>query len=259
VLLATFMFAVPLSSPWWSTALRREIPGESEEDGDLEAAPSPGDPSSGATAVPGSTLKVTLHTRLKDRTGLATVEREIPYSRGILPQIRATVAELALPSSEGPPLLPEGTAVLDVAYSRDGTVYIDFSAPLEASRGVGAEEERVLVQGIVTTVADNFSAVRRVVILVEGKAPKPGHLDLTRALGRDDPAFSADEDTGASPDPEGRPPVPVPTPAPAMRATPGPVQASPKPQPSPPPVRAAPTPVAGDPISRSQQRSPRGE
>ncbi len=236
------MFGVPLASPWWSTVLRREIPGDVEDGGERLASPSPEDSSVGAPVIPGSMLKVILHTRFKDRTGLAVVEREIPYVRGILPQIRSAVSELARPGSEGPALLPEGTRVLDVAYARSGTVYIDFSAPLEAGRDVGAAEERVLIQGIVSTIVDNFSAVRRVVILVEGKVPKPGHLDLTRALRRDDPVFSADEDRDGAPDPDA---------APVGSATKAEVQAPPKPPPTPSPARPAPTSPAREPTSSS--------
>ncbi len=146
--------------------------------------------------------------------------------------IRAAVTELAIPSADAPALLPEGTRVLDVAYTQGGTVYIDFSPELDASRGVGTEEERTVIQGIVTTIADNFTAVRRVVILVDGKIPKPGHFDLSRPLRREEPFFATDEDTEVSPSPGPALAAPVPaapapaapTPAPPSRpaATPGP-------------------------------------
>ncbi len=187
------MFVVPLTSPWWSTVLRREIPGSAEEgesplpESNAADAPEP--------VIPGSTLKVILHTRLQGQPGLGVIEREIPYVRGIVPQIRAAVSELGVASADAEALLPGATRVLDVAYTQGGTVYIDFSSELDLGRDVGAEEERVLIQGIVTTIADNFSAVRRTVILVDGRVPKPGHLDLTRALRRDDPIFAAEDES----------------------------------------------------------------
>ena len=231
VSLATFMFAVPLASPWWSTVLRSEIPGSAEEEGEGPTAASNAGATPEAPVVPGSTLTVVLHTRLPDKPGLRPVNREIPYVRGVIPQIRAVVSELAVASADAPALLPVGTHVLDVAYTQSGTTYVDFSSELELGRGVGAEEERTLIQGIVTTIADNFAAVRRVVILVDGKAPKPGHLDLTRSLRRDDPIFEPEPEPesggGDSPIP-GSPVNPKP-----------PAQLSPKPQPTPPPVRPA--------------------
>ena len=199
--LATFMFVVPLTSPWWSTVLRGEIPG-AEEEGD---APTPGSNAGGTPepVVPGSMLKVVLHTRLPGKPDLGPVEREVPYVRGVIPQIRAAVSELAVASADAPALLPEGTRVLDVAYTQSGTVYIDFSPELDVSRSVGTDEERVVIQGIVTTIADNFTAVRRVVILVDGKIPRPFHFDLSRPLRRDDPLFAAEvePETAASPSP----------------------------------------------------------
>ncbi|MBK5254400.1 MAG: GerMN domain-containing protein [Vicinamibacteria bacterium] len=206
--LATLTFIIPATSPWWSKVLRGEIPDSAEEgEGGPTAAANAG-AASEPPEVPGSTLKVILHTRLPGMPGLGRAEREIPYLRGVVPQIRAVVSELAVSSPELPALLPEGTSVLDVAYAPNGTAYVDFSPELEQGRGVGAEEERVLVQGIVTTITDNFSAVRRVVILVDGKAPKPGHLDLTRALRRDDPSFLVEEEPnseGITPSPTGVP------------------------------------------------------
>jgi hypothetical protein len=200
-----------VTSPWWSTVFRGEISG-TEEEGDAEAA-GLNAPATPEPVVPGSMLKVVLHTRLPGRPGLGTVEREVPYVRGVIPQIRAAVSELALSSAEAPALLPEGTRVLDVAYTQNGTVYVDFSPELDKSRGVGIEEERIVVQGIVTTIADNFTAVRRIVILVDGKIPRPGHFDLSRPLRREEPFFVPEEEPDASPSPAaaGRPaatPVP---------------------------------------------------
>jgi hypothetical protein len=233
--LATFLFVVPLTSPWWSTVLRGEIPGAEEEGDSLAAGPSVG--ASPEPVVPGSTLKVVLHTRVPDRPGLGTVERDVPYVRGIVPQIKAAVSELAVASADASALLPAGTRVLDVAYTQGGTVYVDFSSELESSRGVGTEEEKIVVQGIVTTIVDNFTAARRVMILVEGKAPKPGHFDLSRALRRDDPLFAAEEepDASASSSPAAAVPPTLPV------ATPAPVQIPTRPQPTILPPKPTPT------------------
>jgi hypothetical protein len=229
--LATFLFVVPLTSPWWSTVLRGELPDAAEDETDGSKVVGTAPPTD-LPEVPGSTLKISLFTRMPDKSGLVMVEREIPYSRGIVPQVRAAVSELALPTTDTPALLPVGTKVLDVAYTQQGTIYIDFSAELETARGVGAEEEKLLIQGIVTTIAENFAAVRRVVILVDGKAPKPGHLDLSRPLRRDDPVFAAEPEP--SPDPLASP------------ATPSVLAAPPIPTPS----------VIGSPLPSSVSKAP---
>jgi hypothetical protein len=211
VFLATFLFIVPATSPWWSTVLRSEIPGSAEEDGEGPTAASNAGAAPEPTVVPGSILKVVLHTRLPGMPGLRRSDREIPYVRGVVPQIKAVISELAVGSPDVPALLPEGTRVLDVAYAPIGTAYVDFSAELDQGRGVGAEEERVLVQGIVTTITDNFSAVRQVVILVDGRTPGPGHLDLTRALRSDDPSFMTEEDPDGPKDTQGMTGTPRPS------------------------------------------------
>jgi len=152
-------------------------------------------------------LKVVLHTRLPGQPGLVKVEREVPYVRGVIPQIRAAVAELAVGSAEAPALLPEGVRVLDVAYTQTGTVYIDFSPELDLIRRSGTEEETIVIQGIVTTITENFSAVRRVVILVDGKIPKAAHFDLSRPLRREEPFFAPEEEVApaATPGPSKSP------------------------------------------------------
>lgn len=203
VFLATFTFAVPLTSPWWSTVLRGEIPDAADENGE-EPGGTPAEETASTGEVPGSMLRLTLRARQVDRPGLATVEREIPYVRGVLAQIQAALSALALPDGDAPALLPEGTRVLDVAFTKAGTLFVDFSAEIDAARAVGPDEERLLAEGIVTTVAANFKAVRRVVILVDGRAPQPFHLDLTRPLLPDDPLFApepeSESDPGPSPD-----------------------------------------------------------
>ena len=232
VFLATFLFAVPATSPWWSTILRSEIPDSPEDEPDGRAAAAKPGASMEPSAVPGSMLTVALFTRVQGAPGLGRAEREIPYVRGVVPQIQAVVSELAVDSPEIPALLPPGTRVLDVAFAATGTAYVDFSSEFEQGIGMGAEEETTLIHGVVATITLNFAAVRQVVILVEGKTPKPGHLDLTRPLRRDDPSFSTD----AAVSPEGETGVP----APGAASTPKPSAPAPLPAASRPPASLPP-------------------
>ena len=232
--LATFMFAVPLSSPWWSKGLRSEIPESPDDEGEPKARAEDGGLAPAQEGGDAPMLKIVLHTRIPDKSGLATVERSVPYVKGVAAQIQAAVAELAVASAGAPALLPEGVRVLDCAFSKAGTVYIDFSSEIEAGRSVGAEEERLLVGGIVRTITDNFSAVRRVVILVDGRVPRPGHLDLSRSLRRDDPSLAAD------PEPEPEPTTPAGASPPAVPQTPSSVPSPPSAAKSPPAPASSP-------------------
>lgn|GEM_PF-786374 len=220
VLLSILLFAAPLTSPWWSTILRREVTGTADEEEEAPGFASNPDTPPAEAVVPGATLKLTLHLPGLGGAELRAVEREVPYVRGFLAQVMAAAAELGVGTPEVLPLLPPGTRVLDAAYTSSGTVYLDFSAELEAGRGIGAAEETMLIQGIATTVIDNFSAVRRVVILVEGKTPGVGHLDLSRPFRLDDPLFVADapstvEDTPAPAAAQAAPAPPPAAPPPA--------------------------------------------
>lgn len=207
--LATFLFVVPATSPWWSTILRREIPGTAEDEEDGAAAAVAGETPE-APVVPGSTLKVTLHSRVPETPGLVKVDREVPYVRGVVPQIAAALSELAIASPNVPALLPEGTRVLDVVYTPGGTVYVDFSPEIEAARTVGADEEKALVQAVALTIIENFAAVRQVLILVDGKTPRPVHLDLSRPLRRDDPLFAPEDGPEVAPSPSPATSAPAP-------------------------------------------------
>ena len=224
VLLSIFLFAAPLTSPWWSTILRSEIPGAADEEDEGPGFGSDPDNPPAETVVPGSTLKLTLHLPGLGGAELRAVEREVPYVRGFLAQVMAAAAELSVGTPEVLPLLPPGTRVLDAAYASSGTVFIDFSAELEVGRGLGVAEETMLVQGIVTTIMDNFSAVRRVVVLVDGKTPAAGHLDLSRPFRLDDPLFVVEAPPTAE-----EAPTPVPSPAAPDRPAAAPPAASPVP------------------------------
>lgn len=221
VLLSILLFAAPLTSPWWSTILRSEIPGAADEEDEVPGFGSDPDNPPAETVVPGSTLKLTLHLPGQGGAELRAVNREVPYVRGFLAQVTAAAAELGVGTPEVLPLLPPGTRVLDTAYASSGTIFIDFSAELEMGRGLGAAEETMLVQGIVTTIMENFSAVRRVVILVDGKTPGFGHLDLSRPFRLDDPLFvadvppAADDALTAAPSPKAAPARPAAAPPPA--------------------------------------------
>jgi hypothetical protein len=213
--LLLLMLLLPVTSPWWSRAFRQEVGGdlESEDDGEVAASgASPGSsvgrPASGRStpAEPAPpTFRAILYVLDRQTGQLRRAETEAPFSRQMTDQIRSTVEALRVAPADGAALLPEGVLVFEVVFRGDsGTVYLDLSTEFESARSVGAEEETRLVEGLVRTIQENFQAVRFVQLLVDGRSPGPGHLDLSRPLRSDDPAF-------ASPAPI--PPVPSATPS----------------------------------------------
>lgn len=80
-------------------------------------------------------------------------------------------------------VVPIGTKVLGLKV-QDGTAYADFSKEI-AKKGQGSYEEMMLCYAITNTLTE-FSEVKRVQILVEGKKVTSfnGHMDLEDPLKR---------------------------------------------------------------------------
>jgi hypothetical protein len=74
---------------------------------------------------------------------------------------------------------PNGTKLLDESVSGD-TATIDVSK----FPAVGAEAEKLAVQELVYTVTANDTSVKKVKLLVDGKAPQSGHEDWSKPVAR---------------------------------------------------------------------------
>jgi spore germination protein GerM len=80
--------------------------------------------------------------------------------------------------------LPPQTKVRQVFIGQDGVATVDFSRDVAEKFSYGSTMELAAVYAVVNTLAFNFKAVKKVVILVEGaeKETLGGHVDLTRAF-----------------------------------------------------------------------------
>jgi hypothetical protein len=155
---------------------------------------------------PGAVVRLTLFFPSADDARLRAEERDIPKPSGPGAYLRAIFTELqkgptraglvaALPAKmqlRNAFLLPEGTAVLDVA--------------MDASLAFGSDEELSIVAAVVDSTLQNVADTNHVRILVNGEPAETlaGHVDLTRPL-----AYLRSEVAA-----EAAPPVPAPvTPA----------------------------------------------
>ena len=95
------------------------------------------------------------------------------------------LAELIKGSEKGllSPLPPQ-TRVRQVFVGKDGVATVDFSRDIVEKFSYGSTMELGAVYAVVNTLAFNFKAIKKVVILVEGaeKETLGGHVDLTRAF-----------------------------------------------------------------------------
>jgi len=133
---------------------------------------------------PGAVVRLTLFFPSADDARLRAEERDIPKPSGAGAYLRAIFTELqkgptraglvtALPAKmqlRNAFLLPEGTAVLDVA--------------MDASLAFGSDEELSIVAALVDSTLQNVADTNHVRILVNGEPAETlaGHVDLTRPL-----------------------------------------------------------------------------
>jgi spore germination protein GerM len=76
--------------------------------------------------------------------------------------------------------IPNGTRLLHLFVTEEGTAYVDFSSELSASHPGGVAAERLTLYAIVNTLILNLKEIERVQIMIEGKpqATLAGHLDI---------------------------------------------------------------------------------
>lgn len=121
----------------------------------------------------------------KDDVDLVPVERTVPTGKD--PCKTALDRLIATNHESGPSqhLIPKGTKVLGLEI-KDGVAYPNFSKELVNNFDGGQSSEELLVGSIVQTLTQ-FSDVKKVQILVDGKEIDSigGHLDLSAPLTRD--------------------------------------------------------------------------
>jgi germination protein M len=110
--------------------------------------------------------------------------REIPGASTPAEEIEQVVREL-IKGSRGDLVspLPAETRVRQVFLAKD-VAYVDLSRDVIDRFAYGSSSELAAIYAVVNTITDNFKAVKRVAILVEGseKETLGGHVDLSRPL-----------------------------------------------------------------------------
>lgn len=76
--------------------------------------------------------------------------------------------------------IPQGTRLLHLFVTEEGTAYLDFSSELSASHPGGVAAERLTLYAIINTLILNLKEIERVQIIIEGKpqATLAGHVDI---------------------------------------------------------------------------------
>ena len=77
------------------------------------------------------------------------------------------------------------TTLLRTVYFQDGTVWVDLDSAVRDEHPGGTWTEVLAVYSVVNTLAENFSDVEQVQILIEGDENDTlaGHVDISRPLG----------------------------------------------------------------------------
>jgi len=102
------------------------------------------------------------------------------------------------PVQAGSPVLSSKAKVLKVQLDQ-GTAIIDFSSEVSTGHPGGSQSELLTVYALANSIAVNFSHLRQVAILIDGKKVDTlkGHVDLRRPLIADF-TFARQPDTGYS-------------------------------------------------------------
>jgi len=134
---------------------------------------------------PAATKTVTLFFLDDDDDFLHRETRQIAAGPTAAEEAERAIAELIKGSEKGllSPLPPQ-TKVRQVFIGKGGIATVDFSRDIVEKFSYGSTMELGAVYAVVNTLAFNFKAVKKVVILVEGaeKETLGGHVDLTRAF-----------------------------------------------------------------------------
>jgi hypothetical protein len=82
------------------------------------------------------------------------------------------------------PTVPRQTKLLDLELGKEGVAKVNFNKAFSKDHPGGSSAEVMTVYSIVNSLALNFSQIKRVQILVEGKEIETitGHLSLRRAV-----------------------------------------------------------------------------
>jgi spore germination protein GerM len=151
------------------------------------SAPAGGDAlvSPGAEASSVRKIKARLFYVSDDGTKLTSVEHDVPYAEGTVPQAKAILTAQMAPAAE--PLLsavPPGTTLRALFVTAGGEAYVDLSRELAAAHPGGSLNELLTIYTLVDALTVNLPAITSVQLLVDGKEVDTiaGHVDVRRPL-----------------------------------------------------------------------------
>ena len=116
---------------------------------------------------------------------LVEEEREIPRRSVLADGVRAVLQELTRTSRRGTVApCPSAAEVRHVFLDQFGILYLDFNKSIEAVLTAKAPPAALAVSAITLSLATNFSDVKRVQFLVDGRgwSAQVGSMDLRRPL-----------------------------------------------------------------------------
>jgi hypothetical protein len=159
----------------------------------------PSSPQATPPSVPVDQRRVRLFFPLETGESLKEVERQIPLRSNFADAVRAVLRELtsAVPGGRGP--LPPATEVRQVFLDAFGILYLDFNKEFLAATASPPPATELAISAIINSLTANFSEVKRVQFLVEGKemASMAGGWDLRHPAS---PSFPGEETSpGSSP------------------------------------------------------------
>ncbi|MBI4650740.1 GerMN domain-containing protein [Candidatus Desantisbacteria bacterium] len=126
-------------------------------------------------------INITLYFGSEDSDEFIIESREIYKTKLSVNQAKQAILKLI----EGPnnenasPVIPKDTKLREL-YVENGHAYIDFSKEISENHPGGSKAESATIGSIVNTLIKNFSDIKDVQILVEGKVidTLAGHIDI---------------------------------------------------------------------------------
>jgi len=128
-----------------------------------------------------SQREVTLYFTSNEDSYLHPEKRMIYDTESVTDQAKQVVVELIKgPQSNLMATIPAGTKLRELFIDKYGTGYVDLTSEVINNIRGGSETEMLLVYSIVNTLTENFTQMKRIRFLVEGREIQTlnGHLDL---------------------------------------------------------------------------------
>jgi spore germination protein GerM len=112
-------------------------------------------------------------------------KREILKRSEVKEEAKETIVELIKgPKGKLIPTLPHQTKLLSLQFDEEGVAKVNFNKALSKDHPGGSSGEMMTVYSIVNSLTLNFPQIKRVQILIEGKAIETiaGHLSLKQPV-----------------------------------------------------------------------------